>query len=566
VLPSRGIFVMAELKKQLSPERTDSNSPKETSDESPWATELHNIFKPGWYDSPLLTPLKNCYDKSMTVAQLVRGATQDSDQFLPSIGIDRGNGQSQLQLGGKKVDRDFVEQAIKQWDTNKNGKLGLGELDKVIVDPAASGDEAALAYALKSNWKGLNKAFGHSISESIAEQNQMDNLQNALPNIEILGIGGIGHHLDENKEYSNQFGGSEGLRSFLRQNPDTKGMAFHAGDLADLIRNTKIEKMDESEPDKPHSASVSKADLDQLIAGKSPDIAEKFKKSYGGDAVESGKYLKEHFEQFLNESNHSDKIDQYGPSSWRDRNNSIVAMWDQIQESFLEGKKRLDAIKNASSELYANNDHRNIVPEAIQQGNIGDCYFLGSLAALASANPDAVNKLVSFDKKSGNYTVTFPGLEPEIVKAPTALEMSMYAQASKHGIWGPVIEKAFGQYCNRAASHRALAYPWSHNLPQDAAEGGSWQSSLAVLTGKKTEEVDLSKRPYAQALENAFANPDAKRPVVAQIPGHMFAVTGYDAKTGSITVYDQQQPEKGRFQMSAAEIKMKIQKFHIGER
>lgn len=51
-------------------------------------------------------------------------------------------------------------------------------------------------------------------------------------------------------------------------------------------------------------------------------------------------------------------------------------------------------------------DKDEVDPNDIQQGDLGDCYLLAAMAAIARANPDAIRRLVSGPNSDGTYNVT----------------------------------------------------------------------------------------------------------------------------------------------------------------
>jgi hypothetical protein len=65
----------------------------------------------------------------------------------------------------------------------------------------------------------------------------------------------------------------------------------------------------------------------------------------------------------------------------------------------------------ANGQLYVNDAHNidqyiPIHPNDVEQGLIGDCYLMSSMAAVADQNPDAINNMIA-DNGDGTYTVTF---------------------------------------------------------------------------------------------------------------------------------------------------------------
>lgn len=126
----------------------------------------------------------------------------------------------------------------------------------------------------------------------------------------------------------------------------------------------------------------------------------------------------------------------------------------------------------------------------IDQQAIGDCFFLGSLAAVVRHDPQRIKDMV-VDHGDGTYTVTFkervPYTEPAqfvdrpiTVKAdfPGGLKGSGHAgggDVTKQGtveLWPLVFEKAYGQYLNALNPYGTLAL------------GGSSQLALEAITGR----------------------------------------------------------------------------------
>jgi hypothetical protein len=156
-----------------------------------------------------------------------------------------------------------------------------------------------------------------------------------------------------------------------------------------------------------------------------------------------------------------------------------------------------------------------IKPEAVRQGEgvVGNCYFVASLAGVASSNPEIIRDSIR-DNKNGTYTVTFPGAkdEPITVKAPTEAEMSLYNRGGTHGTWASIMEKAYGTYRNNHA--------WIDSYtPQDATDGGGDPDKvLELLTGKSTITFDprkIPQRELASQLERAFSGPNPQAATAA---------------------------------------------------
>ena len=64
--------------------------------------------------------------------------------------------------------------------------------------------------------------------------------------------------------------------------------------------------------------------------------------------------------------------------------------------------------KQIKGELYVRkpNESNAVKPSDVHQGNMGDCYFLASVAALAKTNPEMIKQMIQ-QNKDGSFTVRF---------------------------------------------------------------------------------------------------------------------------------------------------------------
>jgi hypothetical protein len=102
----------------------------------------------------------------------------------------------------------------------------------------------------------------------------------------------------------------------------------------------------------------------------------------------------------------------------------------------------------------------------VNQGEIGDCYFLSSLAAFAGENPQ---KLVqsAVDMGDGTFTVQFiSNNKPTFVRVSNAFSAGpfnglLYAHPGASGsIWAMVMEKAFAYFRTKANTYASIASGW----------------------------------------------------------------------------------------------------------
>lgn len=153
---------------------------------------------------------------------------------------------------------------------------------------------------------------------------------------------------------------------------------------------------------------------------------------------------------------------------------------------------------------------KGVAPEDIDQGELGDCYFLSSVASLAERNPSAIQNMVH-DNGNGTYSVQFyqkdrtsptgykpvsvtvDGKLPELKDSKGQNEEVFAASPDAKELWPSIIEKAYAQLDK------------GYNVID---QGGEEIDAMATLTGKRATEYVVS--PGAQqalytALQNAAA-------------------------------------------------------------
>lgn len=156
----------------------------------------------------------------------------------------------------------------------------------------------------------------------------------------------------------------------------------------------------------------------------------------------------------------------------------------------------------------------------VRQGQLGDCYFLAILAAIARAKPDFIKSMVK-DNGDGTYTVTFrthqgiSGLFGSRSDQTVTVNSSFWTDGSgnpayaKKGdvtssgtpeLWVMIIEKAWAQLNGGFGSIEGGT----------SAAGGSW----GAVTGNDATHLapgDFSDADLTKKIESAFTS---KQPVI----------------------------------------------------
>ncbi|HEY3835174.1 MAG TPA: C2 family cysteine protease, partial [Bryobacteraceae bacterium] len=156
----------------------------------------------------------------------------------------------------------------------------------------------------------------------------------------------------------------------------------------------------------------------------------------------------------------------------------------------------------------------------VQQGMIGDCWFLAALVAVGDRNKADIVKLVA--PKAGTtdqFDVTLPGAGKTVtVSKPTDGEIAIFATVGSNGFWLATIEKAYGASVNQDA------YFFVDTSPTDAADGGGFLGTgIKLMTGHDSTRntISLTRGSVLRAqLTAAFAS---KKIATAGIDGGILA-------------------------------------------
>lgn len=159
---------------------------------------------------------------------------------------------------------------------------------------------------------------------------------------------------------------------------------------------------------------------------------------------------------------------------------------------------------------------RGVSPVDVGQGNLGDCFFLSSLAAVAGSRPEMLKRAIR-ENRDGTYTVVFRVLTASGSKAvPITVDDLLPAHrrgpAFGHGLqrvtrgeelWPAIFEKAYAAW--KGGYHRLN-------------QGGYAEEALAALTGRRVSRLTLSAVREARLWETLKAAAVERRPMVTGTP------------------------------------------------
>lgn len=214
-----------------------------------------------------------------------------------------------------------------------------------------------------------------------------------------------------------------------------------------------------------------------------------------------------------------------------------------------------------------------ISTDDVQQGGVGDCYFLSALAGLAKQRPQDIVDMIK-DNRNGTYTVKLKGGKVSVtVDKPTNPELNRYAsRGPNNSIWVAVIEKAYAKYLNNNAGEYDKIIKagikgsmglsglllsdyidkisiLQKKVPQEKIIGQFISTGINLVTGKSTDTDMLmvtSNSTIREKLKKALNND--KIVILSatkwfggskekKIPdAHVYTVLSYDPKTDTVRV------------------------------
>ena len=218
----------------------------------------------------------------------------------------------------------------------------------------------------------------------------------------------------------------------------------------------------------------------------------------------------------------------------------------------------------------------------LHQGPLGDCFFVAAVGAAEHRNPAMIRGMIT-SLAGGRVRVAFPAPFAAVVLPPlTDAERALSSSSGGQGDWVVALEQAYGRYRHQLKGDDTVV-----EGTDAVCHGGNPGTVLQTLTGHATTGIGLPKDPAKRAAEkekvlgklrtslvDAFTEhrlvvadvnklPEGKaepKPTgggddgdhdpttdttSAALPsppnishGHSYAVTGYDAKTDTVTIWN----------------------------
>jgi len=193
----------------------------------------------------------------------------------------------------------------------------------------------------------------------------------------------------------------------------------------------------------------------------------------------------------------------------------------------------------------------------IDQGSLGDCYFLAALGAVAASNPEILENLISGPKDDGSYDVTLY-IDGGLFRGRNATVINVFPSFPTNGSGDPVYASLPGGTGEGKEIWPLLfEKAWAkHNGGYDEIEGGRVNEALEMITNKDTKVQNtrgMSESEILTTLNDAltsgspvaadshnFEKADKKKQEAAEtdnvVGAHTYIVTAVDVKGDSISL------------------------------
>ena len=194
----------------------------------------------------------------------------------------------------------------------------------------------------------------------------------------------------------------------------------------------------------------------------------------------------------------------------------------------------------------------------VNQGYLGDCYFLSSLGEVALKDPSAIEDMIT-SNGNGTYAVRFlVNGQPDYVTVNSELPVMgggyQWANGSTQEFangdtdeWVQIVEKAYAELNAQTGAPHGMEL----NSASDSYEGiaGGGASALTLITGQSETGYSLNPRDSAIALASIMSTAasafNAGEEVLMSTPAsssgnlvgdHMYMITGVNVATDTFTI------------------------------
>jgi hypothetical protein len=233
----------------------------------------------------------------------------------------------------------------------------------------------------------------------------------------------------------------------------------------------------------------------------------------------------------------------------------------------------------------------------VNQGDLGDCFLMASLAEVASQNPSLITSMITANGNN-TYGVQFVvNGAAEYVTVSNTLADGGTVFNSGTAIWASLIEQAYAQlqaggvvtgntpnYGNSWSTIGNGGYPeyalaeitGATKITDFCADGPSWQqyvynnsmtlqsSSTGIGSASVLSTIISDLAVNDDVILSSYTNAYASNGMQTLVADHAMAIYGYDSATGNLEVYNPWGTESGQYWDTTFEVSISTL-FYVGD-
>ncbi|WP_026123177.1 C2 family cysteine protease [Nocardiopsis chromatogenes] len=234
--------------------------------------------------------------------------------------------------------------------------------------------------------------------------------------------------------------------------------------------------------------------------------------------------------------------------------------------------------------LFGSGDEDPVQWEHIRQGDLGDCWVMATMGAMAVQNPGAIEDMIE-ENVNGTYTVTFPGHPDPITVTPDlpvdARGDPGFASSNEDPpvIWPAILEKAYaqmkgGDYSRLEDWHAGSAMltfggdtadyapddwvpPWEDVTMDGLADKFESGESITLSTPLNGDGYEL--------VDNGGTGEDGEEVPDTLVSAHVYFVEDVDREAGTVTIRNPWGTEHPEIVLDIDEVNENFQALHAAE-
>lgn len=217
--------------------------------------------------------------------------------------------------------------------------------------------------------------------------------------------------------------------------------------------------------------------------------------------------------------------------------NQLGEIADRFEE---HDRKLLEDSEYKNIFIAGETDGKAIHPNDVNQGQVGDCYLIASLASFADQNPEVIRKLIKAND-DGTFTVTLYIRDEHGQLIPREVVVDPSKHPEDHVGFGDDGREAWPLLIEQAYAQLYGGY-------EQIGQGGFPGTALEALTGKESTTVqasDLTMDQLAKYDQENYAITIASLPNGSEndlyrdgvlVSGHAYYISSVDVANGTVTI------------------------------